>query len=63
MTTVIDPRLTPRQLLAVGRFFELNGDALSAVKAYRDVVLSGEAAAVDEARRRLAELVLPQRSR
>ncbi|MBV8302029.1 MAG: hypothetical protein JOY68_08930 [Candidatus Dormibacteraeota bacterium] len=51
-----DPRVGPEQLLRLGLLFELNGDRVSAVLAYRDVLSSGAGAAADEARRRLRVL-------
>ncbi len=50
---VNDPRIGPEQLLRVGRMFEINGDAVGAAIAYREVVLAGEEATAAEAKRRL----------
>ncbi|HWW09538.1 MAG TPA: hypothetical protein VNY76_04755 [Candidatus Acidoferrales bacterium] len=50
---VNDPRIGPEQLLRVGRMFEINGDAIGAAIAYREVVLAGEEVTVAEAKRRL----------
>ena len=48
-----DPRIGPEQLLRVGRMFEINGDAVGAAIAYREVVLAGEETTAAEAKRRL----------
>ena len=48
-----DPRIGPEQLLRVGRMFEINGDAVGAAIAYREVILAGEQTTVAEAKRRL----------
>lgn len=61
---MIDPRVAPQQLLRVGRMFELNGDAVSAVVAYREVLVAGEERTALEARQRLeviARRALPER--
>jgi len=55
---VNDPRIGPEQLLRVGRMFEINGDAVGAAIAYREVVLAGEEATAAEAKRRLELLAL-----
>jgi len=50
--------------MRVARMFELNGDAISAIFAYREVILAGEATSSAEARRRveaLARQVWPDR--
>ena len=48
----------PAQLLRVGRMLEQTGDTISAVIAYREVVLAGDDDARAEARRRLQELMI-----
>ena len=53
---VTDPRLAPDQMLQVGRLFELNGDRIGAVVAYREVVLAGREPHAGEARTRLLRI-------
>jgi len=53
---VVDPRAGPEQLMRVARMFELNGDAIGAIVAYREVILAGEETTSAEARRRVADL-------
>lgn len=48
----------PDQLLRLGRMLEQSGDPVSAVVAYREVILAGEEASSAEARRRLQHIVL-----
>jgi len=48
--------VVPEAMLCVGRLFELNGDRVGAVVAYREVVLAGAQPAADEARRRLLHI-------
>ncbi len=63
---MIDPRLAPHELLRIARLFELNGDRVSAVVAYREVVLAGEPCTAAAARLCLATLArdaLPQARR
>ena len=56
---MLDPRMDPLRLLRVGRLFALNGDEASAVRAYREVILSGEPESSREAARCLDELTVP----
>lgn len=42
--------------MRVARMFELNGDAVSAIMAYREVVLAADEPTAAEAKRRLAEI-------
>jgi hypothetical protein len=42
--------------MRVARFLEANGDTISAIVAYRQVILAGEENAAQEARRRVEEL-------
>jgi hypothetical protein len=42
--------------MRVARMFELNGDAISAIVAYREVVLAADEATSGEAKRRLADI-------
>ena len=37
-----DPRAAAQQLMRVARMFELNGDAVTAICVYREVILAGE---------------------
>ncbi|MBV8195404.1 MAG: hypothetical protein JOY80_07735 [Candidatus Dormibacteraeota bacterium] len=53
-----DPPPALDQLLRLGRMLELSGDTVSAVIAYREVILAGEATSTAEARRRLQSLIL-----
>jgi len=55
---MVDSVATPLRLLLVGRLRELGGDHVGAVVAYREVILSGDAPAGAEARRRLEALVV-----
>jgi len=53
---VHDPRAAAQQLMRVARMFELNGDAVTAICVYREVILAGEETTSAEARRRVEEL-------
>jgi hypothetical protein len=53
---MIDPRAGPRQLLRVARIFDMNGDAISAILAYREVILAGDPTTAAQAKQRVAEL-------
>ena len=53
---VIDPRAGPNQLMRVARMFEINGDTIGAIVAYREVILAGEATTSAEAKRRVEDL-------
>ena len=55
---VTEPRPRPDLLLRAGRMLELHGDPISAVVAYRAVILAGEATSSIEARDRLRRIAL-----
>lgn len=57
-TGMADSSAVPARLLLVGRLRELGGDHVGAVVAYRQAILTGDAAAAAEARRRLEALVV-----
>lgn len=55
---MVETSTVPARLLLVGRLRELGGDHVGAVVAYRQAILTGDAAAAAEARLRLQALVV-----
>ena len=61
---MVDAPVSAQQLLRAARMFEMNGDAISAIFTYREVILAGEPVTAARARQRveaLARLAWPER--